>query len=174
MRYRRSRRTLLERTRHSLGMTLVTVLVAACGHGQHGQVASVPKQPESRIADPADVKDPKVLAGEWEYEEGGVVVSLVLDQQGNGEYDFKGGRFETGSLWDHTWIGKWSQRDNDREGGFEVALAPDYSEGTGRWWYTRIEEDTTPAKPGGRFKVIRVRTEQTDKDPGDRHSSLTR
>jgi hypothetical protein len=162
------RTALLKRTRQSLGMTLITVLVAACSHGH---VASLPKPPVSQVADPADVKDPQVLAGEWEYEEGGVVVSLVLDEQGNGEYAFKGGRFETGGLWDHTWTGKWLQQENDREGGFEVTLAPDYSEGEGRWWYTRIQQDTTPDKPGGRFKVIRVRNER---QPDDRQTSLAR
>jgi hypothetical protein len=163
-----TRRRFLERTRQSMGVTLATLLLAACGHGQ---VASLPKQPASRIADPADVRDPRVLAGEWEYEEGGVVVSVVLDEQGNGEYPFKGGRFETGALWDHTWTGKWTQGENDREGGFEVNLSPDYSEGDGRWWYTRIERDTTPNKPGGRFKVIRVKA---GPESDDRHTSLAR
>lgn len=168
MKKRMTRRAFLERTRQSIGLTLVTVLFAACGHGQ---VASLPKQPAPRITDPADVADPQVLAGEWEYEEGGVVVSLVLDEQGNGEYAFKGGRFETGALWDHTWTGKWAQVDNDREGGFEILLSSDYSEGEGRWWYTRIERDTKPAKPGGRFKVIRV---QSGTNSDDRHTSLVR
>ena len=163
-----TRRAFLERTRQSIGLTLITVLFAACCHGQ---VASLPKQPASRMIDPPDVRDPNILAGEWEYEEGGVVVSLVLDEQGNGEYAFKGGRFETGALWDHTWTGKWSQRENDREGGFEVTLAPDYSEGDGRWWYTRIERETNPGKPGGRFKVIRV---QSNAISDDRHTSLVR
>ena len=168
MKNRMTRRTFLIRTRQSLGVTLATMLFAACSHGQ---VALFPKQPASRIADPPDVGEPHVLAGEWEYEEGGVVVNLVLDEQGNGEYPFKGGRFETGALWDHTWTGKWAQRENDREGGFEVTLSPDYSEGEGRWWYTRIEHDTTPDKPGGRFKVIRVKT---GPDPEGRHTSLAR
>jgi hypothetical protein len=169
MQHRIIRRKFLERTRQSMGLTIATMLVAACGHGQ---VIPAPSQPaSSRMADPADVRSPHVLAGEWEYEEGGVIVSLVLDEQGNGEYPFKGGRFETGALWDHTWTGKWSQRENDREGGFEVMLAPDYSEGEGRWWYTRIEADRTPRKPGGRFKLIRVKMER---ESDGRQSSLTR
>jgi len=168
MQHRMTRRTLLERTRQCVGMTLMTVLAAACSHGH---VPPPAKQSELRIADPTDARDPQVLAGEWEYEEGGVIVSLVLDHQGNGEYPFKGGRFETGALRDHTWIGKWSQQDNDREGGFEVTLAPDYSEGEGKWWYTRIEQDMTPDKPGGRFKVVRVKTER---EPNERRTSLAR
>ena len=57
-----------------------------------------------------------VLAGEWEYEEGGMVVPLKLDRFGNGSYDFKDGRFRTDVLTDHRWAGAWAQRENDREG----------------------------------------------------------
>lgn len=46
-----------------------------------------------------------ILAGEWEYEDG-ATVTLRLDQQGNGTYPFKGGRFETSQLTGHTWVGK--------------------------------------------------------------------
>jgi hypothetical protein len=143
-----------KRSSQTVGVAAIGLLVAACGHGQ---VASLPDRPVPPVADTSSVNDPHVLAGEWEYEEGGMVVSLVLDEQGNGDYAFKGGRFETGALADHTWTGKWSQRENDREGGFEVTLSPDYSEGDGRWWYTRIERDTKPSKAGGHFKVVRVK-----------------
>ena len=90
-------------------------------------------------------EDRRVLAGEWDYEEG-AVVTLTLDEQGNGMYPWKGGRFETHSLSDHTWHGKWIQQDNDREGGFTVQLSPDFSRGEGRWWYTRIEDDPAPTQ----------------------------
>ena len=53
----------------------------------------------------------------------------------------------------------------------EVTLSPDYSEGDGRWWYTRIEQDTTPDKRGGRFKVNRVKI---GREQDDRHMSLAR
>lgn len=99
-----------------------------------------------------------VLAGEWEYEEGGMVVPLRLDRFGNGSYDFKDGRFRTDLLSDHQWAGAWAQRENDREGGFEITLSPDYSEGEGRWWYTRIEGDNAPTKAGGRFHVMKVQS----------------
>lgn len=99
-----------------------------------------------------------MLAGEWEYEEGGMVVPLKLDRFGNGSYDFKDGRFRTDVLTDHRWAGAWAQRENDREGGFEITLSPDYSEGEGRWWYTRIEEDRAPTKAGGRFHVVKVQS----------------
>ena len=154
MKHRKSRRLLLERARRSVGAAMVAILFAACSHGH--MTSTAPKPPTPKVSDPSDVGDPRLLAGTWEYEEGGIVVTLKLDEQGNGDYNYKGGRFETGALWDHTWTGKWAQRENDREGGFEVTLSPDYSEGDGRWWYTRIESDTTPSKSGGRFKVNRV------------------
>jgi hypothetical protein len=99
-----------------------------------------------------------VLAGEWEYEEDGMVVPLRLDRFGNGTYDFKDGLFRTDLLSDHRWAGAWAQRENDREGGFEIALSPDYTEGEGRWWYTRIERDAAPKKSGGRFHVTKVQS----------------
>jgi len=46
-----------------------------------------------------------ILAGEWECEDS-ATVTLRLDQQGNGTYPFKGGRFETSQLTGHTWVGK--------------------------------------------------------------------
>jgi hypothetical protein len=42
-------------------------------------------------------EDRRVLAGEWDYEDG-AVVTLTLDEQGNGTYPWKEGRFETRSL----------------------------------------------------------------------------
>jgi len=100
-----------------------------------------------------------VLAGDWDYEEG-AVVTLSLDEQGNGAYPWKGGRFETHSLSDHTWQGRWVQTENDREGGFTVQLSPDYSDGEGRWWYTRIADDLAPTQKGGTFRL-------TKKSPGN-------
>lgn len=99
-------------------------------------------------------EDRSVLAGEWDYEEG-AVVTLTLDEQGNGSYPWKGGRFETHSLSDHTWQGKWIQMDNNREGGFSVQLSPDFSDGEGQWWYTRIEDDLAPTQKGGTFHLTK-------------------
>lgn len=93
-----------------------------------------------------------ILAGEWEYEDG-ATVTLRLDQQGNGTYSFKDGRFETSQLAGHTWIGSWSQKENDREGGFSVKLSEDYSEGEGTWWYVRIGTDKRPTQKGGTFRL---------------------
>jgi len=99
-------------------------------------------------------EDRRVLAGEWDYEED-AVVTVTLDEQGNGTYPWKGGRFETHSLSDHTWHGKWIQEANDREGGFTVQLSPDFSRGEGRWWYTRIENDLAPTQKGGTFQLTK-------------------
>ena len=98
--------------------------------------------------------DRSVLAGEWDYEEG-AVVTLTLDEQGNGTYPWKGGRFETHSLSDHTWQGRWVQMENDREGGFSVQLSPDFSDGEGHWWYTRIADDVAPTQKGGTFRLTK-------------------
>ena len=105
--------------------------------------------------------DRRVLAGEWDYEEG-AVVTLVLDEQGNGTYEWKGGRFETHSLSDHTWQGRWIQQENDREGGFTVELSPDFSSGEGRWWYTRIADDLAPTQKGGSFQLTKKSSAAND------------
>jgi hypothetical protein len=99
-------------------------------------------------------EDRRVLAGEWDYEED-AVVTLTLDEQGNGTYPWKGGRFETHSLSDHIWHGRWIQQENDREGGFTVQLSTDFSKGEGRWWYTRIENDLAPTQKGGTFQLTK-------------------
>ena len=96
--------------------------------------------------------DRHVLAGEWEYEDGAVVL-LTLDEEGNGNYDWKEGRFETHTLTGHTWNGMWFQRENDREGRFTVEFWPDFSEGEGRWWYSRIGTDHAPTHDGGTFHL---------------------
>lgn len=105
-------------------------------------------------APPGASEDRAVLAGEWEYEDG-AVVTLKLDEQGNGTYAWKEGRFETTALTGRTWRGMWFQKENDREGGFTVEFAPDFSEGEGRWWYSRIGVDHTPEQPGGTFHLTR-------------------
>ena len=115
-------------------------------------------------ADPSE--DRRVLAGEWEYVDG-AVVRLTLDEQGNGRYEWKDGRFETQTLVGHTWHGLWSQRENDRDGGFTVEFAPDFSEGEGRWWYSRIGTDRAPTQKGGTFHLTRKdsRTSLSDTPP---------
>jgi hypothetical protein len=96
--------------------------------------------------------DRHVLVGDWEYVDG-AAVRLTLDEQGNGHYAWKDGRFETHTLIDHTWQGMWFQKENDREGGFTVEFSPDFSEGEGCWWISRIGADHAPTQKGGTFHL---------------------
>ena len=146
------------------GFVLGGTLITACGHGPTGVSTERTVLTTNEVS---EVDDRQVLAGVWEYEEGGIVTPLALDAKGNGEYDFKGGKFVTVALTNHSWTGVWIQSENDREGGFEVKLSADYTAGEGRWWYTRIEQDTSPARPGGRFQLSRVQS-----PPSPEHISL--
>ncbi|MCP9439000.1 MAG: hypothetical protein NNA20_10075 [Nitrospira sp.] len=121
----------------------VALLATACVNQPLGQ-RSLPGE--------SPIEGKSVLAGEWEYEDG-AVVTLRLDERGNGTYPYKDGRFETLRLNGRTWIGKWYQKENDREGGFRVVLSDDYTEGDGTWWYDRIGEDAAPAQKGGTFHL---------------------
>jgi hypothetical protein len=107
-----------------------------------------------------------VLAGEWEYVDG-AAVRLILDEHGNGHYDWKDGRFETHTLIDHTWDGMWFQKENDREGGFTVEFSPDFSQGEGRWWVSRIGANQTPTQKEGTFHLSRkiALMDQSDTPP---------
>lgn len=130
----------------SLSFALMMLLLSTgCGH-RH--------QDHRVFASQLSKADRSILAGEWEYEDGGVVV-VSLDEQGNGTYEFKDGRFETTHLEGHVWKGKWYQRENDREGGFLIDLSSDYSEGDGTWWYDRIGTNVTPSEKGGHFHLSR-------------------
>ena len=144
--------------RTGLNSTLLIGLVVATA----GCTVPAIQPDDSRMRDiPAvsgSAEDRRVLAGEWEYEDG-AVVTLTLDEQGNGTYPWKEGRFETTALSDHTWHGMWHQKENDREGGFAVKFSPDFSDGEGRWWYTRIGEDHSPTQEGGTFHLSRKTAE---------------
>ena len=126
-----------------------TVLVAACAGLAVQRADSTDPLPSSSVFQPGDRH---ILAGEWEYEDG-VVVRLTLDEQGNGRYAWKDGRFGTRKLIGHTWHGRWFQKGNDREGGFTVELSPDFTEGEGRWWYSRIGAERAPIQKGGTFHL---------------------
>ena len=127
------------------------LLCVACSHPVALRQEMAPPLVPDRSS---EIDDRRVLAGEWEYEDG-AVVTLTLDEQGNGTYPWKEGRFETRSLVDRTWQGMWFQQENDREGGFSVQFSHDFSEGEGRWWYTRIGSDRAPAQKGGTFHLSR-------------------
>lgn len=124
---------------------VAALLLTGCSHR-----ATVPLS----VSADHSIGDRSVLEGEWEYEDGGAVV-LRLDDQGNGTYAFKDGRFETLQLNGRTWIGKWSQKENDREGGFVVNLSADAGEGEGTWWYERIGTNRSPSEKGGTFHLTR-------------------
>ena len=125
------------------------LLTAACANPAVQRTAPIDPLPPSMVSQP---DDRHVLAGEWEYVDG-AVVQLTLDEQGNGHYDWKDGRFETYTLIGHTWDGMWFQKENDRDGGFRVEFSPDFSEGEGRWWIRRIGADHAPTQKGGTFHL---------------------
>lgn len=133
-----------------------SLLMGACANQRVHPVVSHDSQPGDR----------QVLAGEWEYVDG-AVVRLILDEQGNGHYEWKQGRFETQTFIGHTWHGMWFQKENDRDGGFAVEFSQDFSEGEGRWWYSRIGSDYAPGQKGGTFHLTRKdsRTSLSDTPP---------
>ncbi len=126
----------------------MVLMIAGCGRS-----SVIPSPMQADLSE----SDPSILAGEWEYEDGAAMV-LRLDQRGNGTYPYMEGRFETTRLQHHTWMGKWYQQENDREGGFVVKLTGDYTEGEGSWWYVRIGTDHAPSEKGGTFRLSRKAT----------------
>lgn len=134
-----------------------------CGLGMLSQAGclsvevSPQERPELETQIPAQVDRRENLSGMWEFREGEVVYDLYLDQHGNGTYDWEDGSFETTSLLNGQWKGKWVQFGNDREGGFEAQLGQDGMSARGRWWYTRIGHDSEPLQPGGQFRLTRKR-----------------
>lgn len=98
------------------------------------------------------------LSGEWEIQEEDKSYRALLDAQGNGTYNWQGGKITTIRVADRLWEGTWSQTGNDREGGFEVLLAEDFSKAEGVWWYTRVgkNENIPPRITGGSYVFIRM------------------
>lgn len=133
-----------------MNYSIVTAVVVSAWLAATGCSTKTPVLPS--VTTDVPKYDRSILAGEWEYEDGATVM-LRLDNQGNGAYSFKDGRFETSRLEDHAWVGTWSQKENDREGGFSVKLSEDYSEGQGTWWYVRIGADRRPTHKGGTFRL---------------------
>ena len=122
--------------------------------------STLPPAPEKRptiqgeLGDQVKIQD---LAGIWEFEMANTVYPLTFDQQGNGTYEWKQGRFTTTRLEGRVWKGTWHQQDNDREGGFEMLLSPDLQSADGRWWYIRIGQDHDPLNSGGDFILRRAK-----------------
>ena len=137
-------------------LTCVILLIGASVTGCATDQALPRPQPAPRVAEePVQQEDRSTLGGIWVYEESGVVFPLVLDEKGNGTYQWKDGLFLTTSYESGAWQGTWHQPENDREGTFEVILSSDRSRGEGRWWYTRIEADHAPEAQGGSFTMTR-------------------
>ena len=131
------------------------LLAAACAKPAVHEPVSADSLPPLVMAQPGDRH---VLSGEWEYVDGAfndAIGRLTLDEQGNGHYNWKGGRFKTHTLIGHTWRGMWFQKDNDRDGGFMVEFSPDFSKGEGRWSYSRIGADHAPTQKGGTFHLTK-------------------
>lgn len=116
--------------------------------------------PEPQVHRPAQENAPSskgaTLAGAWEYDDGSMVYCLHLNQHGNGKYDWQGGHFVTKQILNGRWQGIWLQTENDREGEFYLRLSENGKKAEGQWWYTRIEEDTSPIQPGGLFVLRHV------------------
>ena len=125
------------------------LLAAACAKPAVHRAVSTDSLPPSMASQPGDRR---ILAGEWEYVDG-AVDRLTLDEEGNGHYNWKDGRFETHTLSGHTWRGMWFQKGNDRDGGFTVEFSPEFSQGEGCWWYSRIGADHAPTQKGGTFHL---------------------
>ena len=141
-----------KRLRVMIWLGLFVVGVGGCATVPSEESSSLPTSQATSLAT-ITVKD---LAGIWEYEEASAVYSLILDHEGKGAYDWKDGRFSTTSFLRGVWKGRWHQRENDREGEFELQLDPDLQTATGEWWYTRIEDDRSPLQPGGNFLLRRL------------------
>lgn len=137
---------------HTAVLLFVSSILPACSTTEMAKPA-----PDAAPVVYSDSGDRSLLAGEWEYEDG-AILTLRLDEQGNGTYAWKDGRFETQALDGHLWQGMWVQRENDREGGFTVELSQDFAEGEGRWWYTRIGSNQAPTEKGGTFHLTRKTT----------------
>ena len=146
----------LRRQRYTRGIAfaplLLTAMILGCvkDTGRHLQRSQGAVTPPTTGATPYPS-----LAGTWKYEESGQTILITLNEYGRGTYDWKDGQFITTTFSDGVWKGLWSQRDNDRDGEFEVTFVQNAAEGQGRWWYTRIGSDTAPSRPGGVFQIAR-------------------
>jgi hypothetical protein len=154
----------------ALLLLIPPLLAAACAKPTVHQAVSMDSSAQAADSQPGDRR---VLAGEWEYVDAdGAVDRVTLDGDGNGRYNWKDGRFETQTFVGHTWQGRWFQKENKRDGGFTVELSPDFSEGEGRWWYSRIGTDHAPTLKGGTFhlrkKTSRINDNETPRHRGKR------
>jgi hypothetical protein len=133
---------------------LILVFAVIFGALQSCSYLATSKSPPVSAA-PASIDDFNPV-GVWLYEDRLAIGEAKLDENGNGSYPWKGGYFVTKSWVGGVWKGTWHQPGNDREGGFELKLSQDLSFAAGRWWYTRIGDDLSPDKPGGKVTLTRL------------------
>ncbi len=117
--------------------------------------------PEPQVDAPGPTLQPSSmkksdLAGTWEYRDENGVYCLTLNQEGHGVYEWQGGRLLTTKLDNGGWQGKWYQTKNDREGEFNLLLSSSGKQAEGRWWYTRIADNHSPAQSGRRFSLFQM------------------
>lgn len=107
------------------------------------------------------------VAGVWDIHEEDKSYRAILDTHGNGTYTWQDGTLNTTRIEDRLWSGTWSQKGNDREGGFEVLLAPDLQTAEGVWWYTRVgqRDHIPPREWGGTYRFIRVKPLHPTRNP---------
>lgn len=112
--------------------------------------------PESSLASNETIQID--LSGEWEIQEEDKSYRATLDSRGNGTYTHQEGKIVTTGVSDRLWGGIWSQKGNDREGGFEVLLSEDFTKAQGVWWYTRVGNmrNIPPRQQGGTYIFTRL------------------
>ena len=151
---------------------IATLTLFGCGEKQMGE--PIPDTWAKPAQDCPLGTDKSVLAGLWRYLEQGSSFVLNLDEQASGNYSWKEGRFISHCLDRQTLRGYWQQSENDREGGYEVRLNRELTAGEGRWWYSRIGDQTKPKQAGGTFKLERASgNAQHGLTPVEKSSSLS-
>jgi hypothetical protein len=138
----------------SLSASVCVLFMVGCGEKQIAE--RIPDTWAKPKQECPNGTDRSALAGEWRYLQDGSSFFLNLDGQGNGNYSWKDGRFISLCLDRSILRGVWIQKDNDREGGFEVTLNSDMTNGEGHWWYSRIGKETKPNRDGRGFRLERV------------------
>lgn len=155
----RRRQTRLRWQRYTRAIVFSPLLLTAMMTGCAKDTGRHMPDSQGEVMPPATTGAPyPSLAGTWEYEERGQTILITLNEYGRGTYDWKDGQFITTTFSNGVWKGFWSQRENDRDGEFEVTFLQNTAEGQGRWWYTRIGSDTAPTHPGGVFQIARQST----------------
>ncbi|HBP87328.1 MAG TPA: hypothetical protein DD706_06485, partial [Nitrospiraceae bacterium] len=94
-----------------IGISVLTVVACADLSRQIPQGEESTRKPSHR---PQQLQD---LAGIWVYEDETGSNTIMLNEEGDGPYEWEGGWFETHELQEGVWKGRGLQTGNDREGG---------------------------------------------------------